>query len=150
MKWFGDPVPRRKLTGHLIWFGVWLVVVLVAAWLDPSPAGHGTHRQLGLPPCSSVFFFGKPCPGCGLTTSFALILHGQVLEAFGTNWVGPLLFLGWTVSAFLNLYGYLARRPFNSDARPIVVGLTIFIVVFLVYGAVRWILTPPFGPFWPG
>ena len=34
----------------LLLLGV-LVMVAVGLYLTPDPAGHGTHQQLGLPPC---------------------------------------------------------------------------------------------------
>ena len=34
----------------------------------------GTHQQLGLPPCNFVTLTGYPCPACGMTTSFALLV----------------------------------------------------------------------------
>lgn len=34
-----------------------------------------------------------PCPGCGLTTSFAYMAHGRVFSAFGAHLMGPELFL---------------------------------------------------------
>jgi Protein of unknown function (DUF2752) len=50
-----------------------------------------THTQLGLPPCSSMQMFGKPCPACGMTTSFALLTHGDVVNSMRANWVGTLM-----------------------------------------------------------
>jgi len=50
-----------------------------------------THTQLGLPKCSSVQMFGKPCPACGMTTSFALLTHGDVVNSMRANWVGTLM-----------------------------------------------------------
>ncbi len=43
----------------------------VAAWLDPSPEGLGTHSQLSLPPCGWILTMDLPCPTCGMTTAFA-------------------------------------------------------------------------------
>lgn len=53
-----------------------LSLLITAAWLKPAPEGHATHTQLGLPGCGWVVRFGKPCPTCGMTTSFAHAAHG--------------------------------------------------------------------------
>ena len=73
---------RTKLSGQLSFFFVWLAITLIAIVLRPDPSGHGTHTQLGLPPCPSVLLFNRPCPGCGLTTSFTAVLHGDFVAAF--------------------------------------------------------------------
>lgn len=70
----------------------WTVLVL-SAWLQPDGRGFGTHQQLGLPPCTFEALTHVPCPGCGLTTSFAHMAHGHVLQSFGAHLMGPLLFL---------------------------------------------------------
>lgn len=75
------------LCGALAW-----VVVALSAWLRPDARGHGTHEQLGLPPCSFQAHTGIPCPGCGLTTSFANMAHLHVIAAFRAHLMGPLLF----------------------------------------------------------
>jgi hypothetical protein len=43
-------LPRRYFVGDLILFGLWAAMVIAAIRLTPDPTGHGTHRQLGLPP----------------------------------------------------------------------------------------------------
>ena len=70
--------------------GAWLVL-LIAAWLEPDPRGFGSHQQLGLPPCMFEAFAHFPCPGCGLTTSFANMAHGHVIRAFQAHLMGPAL-----------------------------------------------------------
>src|SRR4051812_36259079 len=70
----------------------------VAVWLDPYDAeGKAklieTHRQLGLPECTFKALTGKPCPSCGMTSSFALLVHGDVANSFRANEVGTLLAL---------------------------------------------------------
>jgi hypothetical protein len=75
----------------------WAVVFGVAAWLHPYGAdGQAlrmeTHRQLGLPPCTFYTMTGGwPCPSCGMTTSFALFVHGDVWNSLRANAVGTLL-----------------------------------------------------------
>jgi hypothetical protein len=67
-----------------------------AAWLDPydasgRPLSHGTHRQLGLPPCLMNQVTGLPCPACGMTTSVSLLAHGDLTAAWRVNWAGVLI-----------------------------------------------------------
>lgn len=140
---FERDVPRKKLTGQMVWFGLWLFVTVVGAFiLKPNPIGHGTHQQLGLPPCGSVAFFGRPCPGCGLTTSWTSILHGQVTHAFTSNWVGPLLYLTFTFTAALAIYGYIRSWRLRTDTKLSNRFLTTVMVIFLTYGAIRFIAVP--------
>src|SRR5262245_51964637 len=91
--------------GPLAWWvrGLLVGVVLglaavfaVAFWLNPyRPDGSArrmaTHQQLGLPPCSFVAATGVPCPACGMTTSFSLLAHADVVGSLRANWVGTLL-----------------------------------------------------------
>jgi hypothetical protein len=71
--------------------GVILLVLGLASWLEPSAAGHGTHRQLGLPACSWAAWFGKPCLTCGMTTSFAYAADLDFARAFRAQPAGALL-----------------------------------------------------------
>jgi hypothetical protein len=67
------------------------VVFGVARWLEPSPRGFGTHTQLGLPPCHFLWVTGRPCPTCGMTTSFAWFVRGRLDRSWQANPVGVLL-----------------------------------------------------------
>lgn len=69
----------------------WIVPLLVAAWLRPSPLGFGTHRQLGLPPCTFVSLFGIRCPSCGMTTAWSHAVRGHWLRAAECNTGGAVL-----------------------------------------------------------
>jgi len=75
-----------------------LVPLGVAGLLRPAPQGHGTHQQLGLPPCTFLVLFGKPCPSCGMTTAWANLVHGHLGAALRTHVTG-------TVLAVLDLAG---------------------------------------------
>jgi hypothetical protein len=73
-----------------------IVLFAVAAWLNPyepdgRPRAMGTHKQLGLPECNFVRLTGLPCPSCGMTTSFALLMHGDLGNSLRANPVGTLL-----------------------------------------------------------
>jgi hypothetical protein len=116
-------------------------VFAVAVILDPYdaegiPLRSETHRQLGLPECTFKTLYNKPCPSCGLTTSFSLLLHGDVLSSIQANSVGTLLacflllVLAW---AFVSL-----GRNRLIWIRSLERALTWTVAVFLVLLLVRW------------
>ena len=45
-----------------------LSILVVAAFLKPSPKGLGTHTQLGQNTCGFYERTDYPCPTCGMTT----------------------------------------------------------------------------------
>jgi len=98
-----------------------LAVFAVAVYLKPyeddgvTPLRMETHRQLGLPPCTFKTMTGLPCPSCGMTTSFALLVRGRLLSSLRANCVGTLL------AAFC-----LVLIPWNIGS--IVLGRPLFIV----------------------
>lgn len=110
----------RGLAGEGTWvsLAVWLfllvsggAVLAAAVWLTPDPAGHGTHTQLGLPPCGFLVASGLPCPGCGLTTSFSHMARLQVAGAFAANPFGVLLFLVTATGVGVSAVGVVRRWP---------------------------------------
>jgi len=68
-----------------------IVPLVVARGLEPDPRNRGTHRQLGLPPCTVVVLFGRPCPACGMTTACAHLVRGHWTNALRANAGGALL-----------------------------------------------------------
>lgn len=90
-------------------------LLVVAASLAPDPAGLGTHRQLGLPPCSLVVMTGYPCPTCGMTTAFAHTARGQFLSALRAQPAGAILALmvaAWAVGC---IYAAATGRAFRLN-----------------------------------
>lgn len=82
--------PRLRLS--LAVAGLALLAPLgVAGWLKPSPSGFGTHRQLGLPPCTFVGLFGVRCPSCGMTTSWSHAVRGHWAASVRANAGGAVL-----------------------------------------------------------
>jgi hypothetical protein len=69
------------------------IVFALSALVEPSPAGHGTHLQLGLGQCTFLQATGWPCPMCGATTSFALMAHLRPVDAFVNQPFAAFLFL---------------------------------------------------------
>ena len=85
-----DALPARPV--WLAAAGVGLLGLLAtAAVLRPSPSGHGTHQQLGLPPCTFWVLFHRPCPTCGMTTAWAHLMRGEWIDACRANTGGVLL-----------------------------------------------------------
>ncbi len=83
------PLAQRMALAAL---GLALLALLVTArFLSPDERGHGTHQQLGLPPCTFYVIFQRPCPACGMTTSWAWLLRGELGHALAANAGGTLL-----------------------------------------------------------
>lgn len=138
-----ESVPnRRYIGGQIAWFVLWAIVTGIGIALHPDPAGHGTHQHLGFPPCPSVLLFDRPCPGCGLTTSWTALLHGQMGFAFHSHPLGPALYLLFTASAWLSLYGWFKSWRFMTDSVFASRLLTAVAAVVIVFGAVRMAVTP--------
>lgn len=72
-------------------FSACAVVLSIAAILEPSPTGMGTHQRLGLPPCGWIMAADLPCPTCGMTTAFAHAANGDIVRSFVTQPLGCVL-----------------------------------------------------------
>lgn len=96
-----DERMRRWTRGFLVVLALGFAAVFgVAVYLDPyqadgTPRTMGTHQGLGLPPCNMPLLIGKPCPSCGMTTSFSLLMHGDPVNSVRANWAGTVLALLW-------------------------------------------------------
>ncbi len=132
------PATRADRLGQGLWALIFLAILVVGVFLKPSPNGHGTHMQLGLPPCPSVMLFSRPCPGCGMTTCFTYMAHGQVLDAFRVHALGPILFLMWGASALAAGYGAIRGRKLDTSSRAFNWSMAGFAVLFFLYGAYRF------------
>lgn len=98
------PRPRPVRRGLPIWMrllllmltSLWVAVFITAALLNPytedgTARTMETHMQLGMPMCTFKEMTGLPCPSCGMTTSFALLIHGDVLNSLRANFAGTAL-----------------------------------------------------------
>ena len=86
---------RHSQATPLVWMALatgCIVVLALAAWLEPDARGYGTHAQLGLPPCGFRWLTGLACPGCGLTTAFSHAIRGDWSLAFSANPLGLAMF----------------------------------------------------------
>jgi hypothetical protein len=104
---------RRAVAGGIA--AAALTVLLLAAWVDPNPAGHGTHTQLGLPPCGFELATRLPCATCGMTTAFAHAANGDFVASFVTQPAGLVLAVLTAVAVLVG--GYIAATA--ADPRPL-------------------------------
>lgn len=107
------PEPRLPPWARMLLLALaacWVTVFVVAAslnpyWEDGTARSMETHRQLGLPPCTFKEYAGLPCPSCGMTTSFALLIRGDVWHSAQANFAGTalaalgLLFVPWSIAS---------------------------------------------------
>lgn len=140
------PVPFNPALGRwvrlvLVLIAVGLVFVFaVAIWLNPYRDGQvwlmETHRQLGLPECNFKRITGLPCPSCGMTSSFALLMHGDLVNSLRANAAGTLLailclaYIPWAL-----LCAVLGRRLLIRSFEGTLMRL---VVLFLVLMLCRW------------
>ena len=117
-------------------------VLGVARGLEPDPKGFGTHTQLGLWPCGFRAATGRPCPTCGMTTSFAWSARADLGRAWRANPAGSLLaptalvMIPW----LLFVSAWAKPWPFRDLERPLV-GLSVAVVALtLISWTVRMTL----------
>jgi hypothetical protein len=137
------PTPPERLSSrtrlNLVVVGLCLLtLLLVAAWLRPDPQGLGTHRQLGLPPCTVKMLFNMRCPTCGMTTAWSHVMHGQWPTALRTNVGGTLL----AIAALAGVPWLLvsATRGRWWFGRPTEFTLAVALGLVVAISLVEWIL----------
>ena len=84
-----------------------LAMLTAAARTSPDGRGHGTHEQLGMPPCAWPGMFDMPCPTCGMTTAFAHTANLDLGRAFVTQPMGAVLALVCAVAFWVALHSAL-------------------------------------------
>jgi hypothetical protein len=143
--WDDDPqVLKRWVRGALVAVALGLLTVFgIARGLNPydengTPLRMQTHRQLGLPPCTFYDLTHLPCPSCGMTTSFSLLMHGDVVSSLRANAVGTLLALFWMALIPWCLACAVTKRMVlvRSAERAV----SALVVGFLGLLLVRWLL----------
>lgn len=109
-----EPSPRAPWQARLIA----LLVAAAAAWvlivavrLEPDARGVSTHTQLGLQPCSFLERTGIPCAGCGMTTSFAYLVRGNVVQSFIAQPFGLILCVLTAAAFWAGLYLAVSGKP---------------------------------------
>lgn len=142
------PSVRTKWLVRAVLVGIAVIltgVFGVAFWLNPydadgRPRTMATHTQLGMPPCNFVVFTGKPCPSCGMTTSFALLVRGDITASLKANWVGSILCVMWAVALMWAIASAVWGRMLVIPPERVEVIFTIVVGVVLALLLGRWIV----------
>jgi hypothetical protein len=136
------PVLVWWVRGTLVGMTCGIVLVFtIAANLNPylddgTARTMETHRQMGLPPCTFKSMAGLPCPSCGMTTSFALLIRGDVWNSLRANCAGTilatlcLLFVPWSLVSV-----WLGRPLFIVSVELAVMRI---VIGFLILMLTRW------------
>jgi hypothetical protein len=117
----------------------------VAAYLNPyqvdgTPKRMATHTQVGLPACNFVSMTGgQPCPSCGMTTSFALLIRGDLGASLQANWVGTLLAAFWAGLLVWSVAAAATGRFWFVPAGRGELVTTVIVGTFLVLMLGRWV-----------
>lgn len=117
---------------------VLLAMLLIASRLTPATEGRGTHTQLGLPPCVSLVLWGKPCPACGMTTSWSYIMHGQLWQGANSNLGGCLLAVIALAFVPASCYFFLVGR--TTKGQWFSMALAIVLSLSLGLATLQWII----------
>jgi len=105
---------------------------------DGTPRTMATHTQLGLPPCNFVLMTGQPCPACGMTTSFALLVRGDLAASLRANWAGTVTALLAAATLVWALASSIGGRPLLVPRGYGEVTLTATIGIVLGLMLLRW------------
>jgi hypothetical protein len=110
----------------------------VAAWLEPATSGMGTHQKLGLPPCTMNYVLGIRCPGCGMTTSWAHTMNGDVATALQCNTGGVLLCL--LAMALVPILAILAYRGRPTRGYWLSRTVLVIVTVIVTISILEWLI----------
>src|SRR5690348_9267919 len=122
--------------GALALAGACAAVLIIAARLQPSPDGLGTHTELGLNRCYWIQQWNLPCPSCGMTTSFAHFAHGQLLGSFYVQLMGAVLAILTTATFWGALYIAWTGKPAWRLLR--IIPTRYYVLPLMLFGIAAW------------
>jgi hypothetical protein len=96
-----------------------LTLLAFGAGLAPNTAGHGTHTQLGLPPCAFAAVLGKPCATCGMTTAVSTAASGNLPKALAVQPFGAGLAVAAASAFWISVYSAATGSRVWKAATPL-------------------------------
>ena len=131
---------RLPVGGRLLALGAalaCLAVLLTAAYATPNRAGVGTHSSsLHMQPCQFLERTHLPCPGCGMTTSFAWFVRGKLLASVYVQPMGATLAALSGATVWGGLYVALTGRPVYRLLR--LLPARYYVMPLLALGLLAW------------
>lgn len=110
-----SPVPQRlPVVQRMIALAVslaCLAVLITAVMISPDPGGTSTHLKLGLAECQFLRTSNLPCPSCGMTTSFAWFVRGNLPASLYVQPMGTFLALVAAITFWAALYIAATGKP---------------------------------------
>ena len=87
--------------------------------------------------CPSVIFCGFPCPGCGLTRAFVLLIQGRLYESLAMNpmAIPVLLFILWC------LYWHYVKAEKIRFFTPLLIALCLSAIAVYICRMALWFPT---------
>jgi hypothetical protein len=139
--------PRVDRLASLLLVGLAGFFVWILVQVDPDDRGHGTHEQLGMPPCDWPLVHGKPCPTCGVTTAAAHLVQFEPLAAVATQPFGAFLAALGLGVAGLAAWSLLRRESFVARFAYLPYGKVFGggLLLFLASWAYTWLTWPERG-----
>jgi hypothetical protein len=137
----GEASPRLGAiarVGLIALAAILIGLIATAGRLSPDPRGFGTHEQLGLSPCAILRLTGRPCPTCGMTTSFAWLVRGESARAWRANPAGLLAAVVCVgLVPWLLLVASTGRTPGRRRVGATLMGLAVLVAALAV---VAWVI----------
>jgi uncharacterized protein DUF2752 len=134
-----NPTPSLSAGGRmvsLIISAACLSVLLVAARLTPNPNGEGTHTALGMKECQFLARTGLPCPSCGMTTSFAFFVRGNLPASLYVQPMGTVLAILATLTFWAALYVGITGKPIARLMR--IIPSRYYLVPLMAWAVIAW------------
>lgn len=110
-----SPVPQKLgFVGRLIALGVaaaCFALLATAVMLPPNRGGVATHTAMGFDECQFLATTNLPCPSCGMTTSFAWFVRGNIAASLYVQPMGTLLATAAGMTFWAGLYIAATGKP---------------------------------------
>jgi len=129
-----EPIWSGRVAPALVALGAGALLA-VASGLQPSTKGHGTHESLGMPACAWAVNLDRPCPTCGMTTSFAHAAEGDLGAALVNQPMGAVLAVLAATVLIGAGHAALTGARVGSMLGPVASGRTLWIAGGLTLGA---------------